>query len=272
MLQAKDITVTIGKAELLSRVTLDVCPGELTALIGANGAGKSTLLKVLCGSIEATEGKVTIDDSALGEHSSHTLARKRSVLSQSSTLDFPFTVRQVVMLGRNPHIIGRENIEDEKIIYAALCSVEAEHLMDRKFVTLSGGEQQRVHLARVLSQIWKKTENGSRYLFLDEPTNGLDVAHQHMSMQVARKFANEDTGVVAVLHDLNLAAQYADKVMILKDGNCFAYGTPNEVLREKNIEEAFGITVVITEAPMLNGVNLIVATGIAGQKSQAAKL
>lgn len=270
MLEAKNISVRIGKAELLTDVTLTVRPGELTALVGPNGAGKSTLLKVISGSITPVEGRVSVDGKALANHDDHSMAKKRAVLSQSATLDFPFSVRQVAMLGRNPHIIGKETLLDERIIKEALFSVEAEHLYDRKFVTLSGGEQQRVQLARVLSQIWDKPDNGSRYLFLDEPTNGLDIAHQHMSLQVARGFADNDTGVVAVLHDLNLASQYADKVMILNEGECFAYGSPKEVFTAGNIEEAFGVTVAIIDDPTESGRDLIVPTGISGRKTKTA--
>lgn len=270
MLRAADITVKIGKATLVSEVSLEIKPGEFTALVGPNGAGKSTLLKVMSGSLAQTSGSVSLDGEDLKDQSYHALARKRAVLSQNTKLDFPFTAKQVTMLGRNPHVNGRETPIDDKIVNEALKAVEADHLADRKFVTLSGGEQQRVHLARVMAQIWEQPSGHNRYLFLDEPTNGLDIAHQHMSLQIAKEFASRSTGVVAVLHDLNLASQYADNIMILEKGKCFAFGDPEEVLTEENIEKAFGVTVLITRSPSVNGKTMIVATGIANKKSITA--
>lgn len=268
MLKAEKVTVKIGKATLLTDVSINVRPGEFVALVGPNGAGKSTLLKAISGSMEPTSGSVAIDGIDIKGQDCNALARRRAVLSQNTTLDFPFTAKQVAMLGRNPHLNRRETAADDKIVDDALRAVEADHLADRKFVTLSGGEQQRVHLARVMSQIWEVQPDKDRYLFLDEPTNGLDIAHQHMSLDVAKQFAAEETGVVAVLHDLNLASQYADKIMILKEGKCFAYGEPKDVLTEENIEAAFGVTVLITRSPSVNGETIIVATGIANKKSR----
>lgn len=191
----------------------------------------------------------------LHEWNYHNLARKRAVLSQKTTLNFPFTALEVTLLGRNPHIIGTESEKDLKIAYQALELVEAAHLAEQPFPTLSGGEQQRVQLARVLAQIWDDAGDG-RYLLLDEPTSSLDLAHQHLTLKIARQLARENTGVLVVLHDLNLAAHYADKIYLMKNGEIFRTGTPSDVLTADNIKSVFDFDVSILEHA---GLPLVVA-------------
>ena len=186
-------------------------------------------------------------------------------------MNFPFTVEEVALLGRNPHICGSESKKDLEIVKNALELVEAEHLMKQSFPTLSGGEQQRVHLARVLAQIWEKPESGQRYLLLDEPTSSLDLAHQHLTLQTACKFAEKGTAVLMVLHDLNLAAQYADKVMILQKGENTAFGSPQEVLTKEIIREVFGIEVYITKHETKPNLPLIIPTGIYKNENKVFK-
>lgn len=247
MFEAKNISVQFSARKILGDVSLRINPGETVALLGANGAGKSTLLKTLCGDVKLKSGEVVLENRLLQNWDYHELAGKRAVLSQHSTLAFPFTAREVALLGRNPHVRGRESKKDLEIVAAALKSVEAAHLAEQSFPTLSGGEQQRVHLARVLAQIWERRENEARYLFLDEPTSSLDLAHQHLILQIARKLSRENAGVIVVLHDLNLAANYADRIYLLKDGKNFRSGTPAEILTAPNIKAAFDFDVSILE-------------------------
>lgn len=271
MFEAKNISVAIGAKNILNDVSLELNVNETIALLGANGAGKSTLLKALCGDVKLTKGEISLEKRQLKDWSYHELARKRAVLSQHTNLSFPFTVQEVVLLGRNPHIRGTESKKDLEIVNQALRLVEAEHLVSQSFPTLSGGEQQRVHLARVLAQIWEKPNNSTRYLLLDEPISSLDLAHQHLTLQTARQFANEGTAVLMVLHDLNLAAQYSDKVMILQNGRKIAFDTPKKVLTKELIREVFGVEVFITRHPQRDDLPLIVPIGQAAKSEMALK-
>lgn len=177
-------------------------------------------------------------------------AQVRAVMPQDSTLSFPFTVLEVVLMGRTPHLKGAESLRDYQIARAALEAVDARHLEERLYPTLSGGERQRVQLARVLAQIWEETTE-DRYLRLDEPTSNLDLSHQHSTLSVARHFAHQGVGVLVVLHDLNLAAQYADCVLMLNKGKIINYGTPAEVFTRELIRETFGLQVMVGKHPTM---------------------
>ncbi len=152
-------------------------------------------------------------------------------------------------MGRAPHVSGAESEKDYKIARAALAEVDALDLEDRIYPTLSGGERQRVHLARVLAQIWESSEDGKRYLLLDEPTSNLDLTHQHGTLKIARKFARAGAAVLIILHDLNLAAQYADKVLILKNGTVRAFDTPEKVFTPETIRQTFEVSVSVVKHP-----------------------
>lgn len=261
MFEAKNITVQYGSRKILDDVSLELKSGEVIALIGANGAGKSTLLKTFCGDIKPNVGQILLENRPLKCFHYHELARRRAVLSQNSELNFPFTAQEVALLGRNPHIRGSESQRDLAIVKEALELVEAKHLSDQIYLTLSGGEKQRVQMARVLSQIWEKPKDSARYLFLDEPTSSLDLSHQHLTLQTARKFAENETAVLVVLHDLNLAAQYADKILILNNGRKYAFDTPKNVLTSDIIREIFEIETYITHHARFYEMPLIVPIG-----------
>jgi iron complex transport system ATP-binding protein len=248
MFSSQHITVCIGEKKILDDVSLEINAGEVIALVGANGAGKSTLLKAMCSDVKCAGGEIRLDDRRLSDWNHQELARKRSVLSQNTTLNFPFTAREVALLGRNPHVRRRESYRDWEIVDEALASVEAAHLAEQSFPTLSGGEQQRVHMARILAQIWDQPKTGAaRYLLLDEPVSNLDLTHQHLTLQVARRFSRESTGVLIVLHDLNLAANYADRICLMKNGRIIESGTPTETLTTANIKTIFNFDVSILE-------------------------
>jgi iron complex transport system ATP-binding protein len=279
LIEARDIRVRVGRKELLEGVSLAVRPGEVVAVVGPNGAGKSTLRRALCGDVDLSGGEVLMCGRALAEWTALERARVRAVMPQDSALSFPFTVLEVALMGRLPHLRGAEGRRDYEVAYEALEAVEARHLAERLYPTLSGGEKQRVQLARVLAQIWEpptrgdgKNESdgehkherkgehghegghehkrqGERFLLLDEPTSNLDLAHQHGTLAVARRFAREGVGVLVVLHDLNLAAQYGDRVLMLKDGRVAHCGRPREVLTREAIREVFGVESVVTDHP-----------------------
>jgi len=244
--------VRIGAKELLAGVSLELRAGELVAVVGPNGAGKSTLRRVLCGDAEPGDGAVWMNGRPLAAWSLIERARVRAVLPQDSTLNFPFTAFEVVLMGRTPHVRGAESAHDYEIARAALAATEAGHLTERLYPTLSGGERQRVQLARVLAQIWEPPADGARYLLLDEPTSNLDLAHQHSTLAIARRFARAGVGVLVIVHDLNLAAQYADRILMLKDGRVVAAGPPAEVLTQAAIRATFDMPVLITRHPALD--------------------
>ncbi|QQS43092.1 MAG: heme ABC transporter ATP-binding protein [Acidobacteriota bacterium] len=253
-----------GSAELLNGISLNVGSGEVLSVIGPNGAGKTTLLKILAGERRRSAGKLRIGGRHIEDWERSEISKVRAVLPQNSSLSFPFKVREVAMLGRGPHIRFSETRRDREIVGLALEKVGIGRLSERCFTTLSGGERQRTQLARVLAQIWERPENGERFLLLDEPTEGLDISHQHTVLETARELASEGTAVVAVLHDLNLAAQYCDKILVLKEGKQVALGSPKEVLRTGTIRDVYGIEAHISAHPKLRDIPLVVPIGAAG--------
>lgn len=250
MLSAASASVRIGGATLLSEVSLDVRPGEVVVILGPNGAGKSTLLRLFAGERAPDGGRIALNGRGLRDWPKKEAARVRAVLPQSSPLSFPFLVREVVMIGRTPHINGAETDHDRQIVADAMTKADVTHLADRSYPTLSGGERQRVHLARVLAQIAEPAPDGSsRYLLLDEPTSNLDVRHQHLAMRVARRLAGDGVGVAAVLHDFNLAGMYADRIAVLSSGRLVCAGRPADVIEPGMIDMVFGLRVIVTDHP-----------------------
>lgn len=247
MIQLQNIGYSIEGTSLLREIALEVRPGEVVAVVGANGAGKTTLMRVLAGELRPDGGSAVFDGSPLGAIPVGELAQRRAILPQYSTLSFGFSALEVVLLGRTPHATGQE--DDLGIAMQAMRAVGVDHLAARLYPTLSGGEQQRVHLARALTQIWEPSEQGHRYLFLDEPTASLDLAHQHQVLRVARECARAGIGVLTVLHDLNLASQHADRIAVLRKGVLAAEGSPDEVLTPEIIHRAFDISVMVTRHP-----------------------
>jgi iron complex transport system ATP-binding protein len=241
-LRGVQLAYSAGGRVLLRGVDVEVQPGQLLAILGPNGAGKSTLLRLLAREWRPASGQLTLNGRDLAGWEAQALAHQRAVLPQSEALRFAFTVTQVVALGRLPcrqHAAARE----AEIIDAALRLTDALHLRERLYPTLSGGERQRVQLARVLVQIWEEADAGARYLLLDEPTAALDLKHQHDCLRVARRFAAQGLGVAAVLHDPNLALQYADAVLLLRDGRVVAAGPPAAVMTREHLSQVYEVDV-----------------------------
>jgi iron complex transport system ATP-binding protein len=252
MLTAKNITFSVGQKRLIEDISVSFAPGKLHLIIGPNGAGKSTLIKVLARLLRPQTGSVQYGGSDVREAREADLAKHRAVLSQAIEVAFPLTVREVVMMGRYPHFGGRPGPADETIVDEVMSHFDVTEFSTRDYQTLSGGERQRVNFARVLAQLWSdanenQTNNGSlpsttRYLFLDEPLTFLDIRHQIDFMKKVRQFANApDVVVVGVVHDLNLAARFADQIVMLNHGRFVAGGNPSEVLTADLIREAFGV-------------------------------
>jgi len=228
----------VGDARILTDVSIDVRYGRLLALVGPNGAGKSTLLGMLAGDVEPTAGDVLLHGRPIGAWPPKQRARRRAVLLQSNQLVFPFTAQQVVEMGRAPWIGTEEASGDEDAIAHAIEATDSGHLLPRAFPTLSGGEKARVSLARVLAQ-------RTPIVLLDEPTAALDLRHQEDVLRIARDLARSGAAVVVVLHDLSLAAAYADEVTILDDGCVVAGGIPDDVFTAERVEAVYGVAVRI---------------------------
>lgn len=258
MLSAVDLHFARQGNAILRGVDLTLAPAQVTALIGPNGAGKSTLLHLLSGALTADSGTVALDGRPLADWPRASLARRRAVLPQSSELTFPFRVLEVVLMGRSAHV-GRSSLaHDLEVAEAALREVDAAHLAERVYPTLSGGERQRVQLARVMAQIWPEAgDDQPRTLLLDEPTNNLDLTHQHRLLTFARRLAEQGVAVLAVLHDPNLAALYADRIVLLAEGRVQSAGTVDSVLTAPQIERAFKLKVAIQRHPTRNCPQLI---------------
>ncbi|HEY0199400.1 MAG TPA: heme ABC transporter ATP-binding protein [Rhodanobacter sp.] len=228
-LAAHGLHLERGGRCVLQDVSLCAKPGRLLVLAGPNGAGKSSLLGALAGLLPPSLGKVTLDGRRLSGWSPVDLARRRAMLSQKVQLGFAFRVDEVVLLGRSPHATGHASAEDRRIVDAALHAAHAWELRERRYPELSGGEQQRVQLARVLAQVWERGP-APAWLLLDEPEAGLDIAHQHFVLRHAQRLSRQGYGVIAVLHDLNLAVRYADDVALLVRGRLLRHGSPAHAL------------------------------------------
>lgn len=257
MIKVNNVSYSVGRKEILSDVSFAARPGEIIAIIGANGAGKSTLLKLLCNEMLPSTGQIQLNGKDLDDYPIKELARKRSVLTQHNTISLSFTVKELVLMGRYPHFEGQPTEHDMQMVIEAMRATGITMMAGRTYETLSGGEQQRVQLARVIAQI-QDVPNG--WLFLDEPTNGLDILHQQQLLIQARDMADRGYGVICILHDINLAAAYADQIMILKRGKVQALGTPKEVVTCENLHDAFGIEVQLMKNENFN-CPLVITTG-----------
>lgn len=271
MLQAINLTLRAGAKTLLDGVTLALRPGEVLAVAGPNGAGKSSLLRAISGELAPFAGRVLMNGRPLAEWPPQRAALLRGVLPQSAGLAFRFTVRDVALMGRSPQRKTHSAAQNRAIAEQALAMTDTGHLAERIYTTLSGGERQRVQLARVLAQIWEPQDPLHRYLLLDEPTSALDLAHQHAVLAIARRFADQQqAGVLAVLHDLNLAALYADRIALLHQGRLAAIGTPAQTLNSELIRQVFAYPVSIGSHPQIPNAPLViprrqVAPGLAAQ-------
>ena len=242
VLAAHDVHLSRGGRRVLREVSLRAQPGRLLVLIGPNGAGKSSLLGVLAGLLPPSLGRATLDGRSLTTWPPRELARRRAMLSQQVQLGFAFRVDEVVMLGRSPHGAGSARVADRQAVDAALHAVQIVHLRQRNYLELSGGERQRVQLARVLAQVWDSdADDAPAWLLLDEPEAGLDIAHQHFVLQRARLLAQQGFGVIAVLHDLNLAARYADEIALLAQGRLLRHGSPTHALEPQTLSSVYGL-------------------------------
>lgn len=247
-LTAKNIEVSIGNKKIIEDVSLKVTTGEFVGILGANGSGKSTLLKSIYKIIKAKNGTVLLDNENIWEMNQKEVAKKLAVLGQFNDNVFDITVYDMVMLARTPYktMMERNNKNDEIIVDEALKKVSMTDYKDRKFKSLSGGEQQRVILARCIAQT-------PTLLILDEPTNHLDIKYQLQCMKIVKSL---EVGVLSALHDLTIASMYCTYIYMLKNGKIVKEGKPQDVITPENVKEVYDVSCVIEKSPYHNGLNI----------------
>lgn len=253
LLTVKKLNHVYGGFQALEDVTFNLEEGDFLGLLGPNGSGKTTLIHCLCGLMNPTSGTVNLDGAKLELMDRKEIARKVSLVPQSNMIPFDFSVQEIIMMGRNPYLgrYGLEGKNDREIVHSVIKEIGIDHLAQRSARTLSGGELQKVILARALAQ-------STRLMLLDEPTVHLDVKNQIEIMELLKRF-NEERGItiLTVLHDLNLAAQYCKRLILMKQGRIIDIGSPREVLNTSNIREAYNIEVIVKEHPFTSSIYLL---------------
>jgi iron complex transport system ATP-binding protein len=240
------LKLSYGKSSVLNDVSFSVLEGEFFIIIGPNGSGKTTLVKAMSGAARPQEGEVRVFGRSLRSYSGRALARSVAVVPQVAPVEIPFTVAEVVLMGRSPHLpwLGLERRKDLEMAEQAMRFTHVTHLAGRKLDHLSAGERQRVLIARAICQ-------QPRIIMLDEPTSALDLAHQVQIMDLLEQLRNDEgVTVVMVSHDLNLAALYADRLLLMKEGRAVALGEPNSVLTFETLEQAYGCVLLVDENPL----------------------
>lgn len=250
MLDVENLSVSLGSKRILHDVDMQAPAGAVTAIIGPNGSGKTTLLRAVAGDI-GYSGRASINGVDIASARPWDLAGMRAVLPQSASLSFPFTVREIVRLGLHAGTEALTHAHGGLDLPArALAAVDLAGFEGRFYQELSGGEQQRVQLARVLCQVWEPVADGvPRYLFLDEPVSSLDIKHQIQIMGIARDYAAAGGGVLAIMHDLNLTAMFADHVIMLSRGRVHAAGRAGEVITSETVSAVYECALTVGKAP-----------------------
>ncbi len=248
MLEIKGLTYNIGHKKLLDNISTEVNQGEIVVIIGANGAGKTTLLKHISGEIESSE-QVIFKNKTIEQWAYQEKAKHMAVFSQHNAEVIPLPVEEIVLMGRYPYFDNYPTEQDLKIVHKNIEKTDITTFKNQPYDTLSGGEKQRTHLARVFSQL---DNNGvqQKLLLLDEPFNNLDVYHQYKIMNRVREFVKNNNTAIIVLHDLNVAGQFADSIILLKNGKLLGKGTPEEILTKTYIEQAYDFPCEIIENPV----------------------
>lgn len=242
------VSLDLGGKSIIDAVDLTIRAGQLTVVIGPNGAGKSTLLKLIAGDYKPSRGEARFDGIRLEDWAVDALAQRRAVMPQSGEIAFPFTVLEVVRMGSMAYRCNQQLANERALM--ALARVNMEAFAQRSFQALSGGEQQRVQLARTLCQVWSPvTDEGPGFLLLDEPISNLDIRHQIEILHLAKTYSKQGGGCLAVLHDLNIAAMFADRLLVMKAGQLVSDGTPEETLSDQLMIETFGVPLKVNHLP-----------------------
>jgi iron complex transport system ATP-binding protein len=244
-LRLENVDVRYDNMPILKDICLEVSDGEFIGIIGANGSGKTTLIRTIAKALKPTKGVILLNDMEISKIKLRELMKILAVVPQDTQINFDLNIEDVVLMGRTPHL-SRFQVETQKdleIVYDAIKLVRCEHIIGRNIKEVSGGERQKVIIARALAQ-------QPRILLLDEPTSHLDINHQIEIMSLLKKLAEGGLIVIAVVHDLNLASQFCSKILMMKDGRIFAFGEPKDVLTPENIKEVFGIDVIVRKHPI----------------------
>lgn len=247
MLKIKDLNVSYGQNQVLEKIGLSADKGEFIGIIGPNGSGKTTLLKTITKVLKPTSGTIMIYGKNIEEMGSNEIAKNVAVVSQVVSINFEFTVKDIVLMGRNPYIKNSESVEDINIATDMMKKTNILHLKNRLITRLSGGELQRAIIARALTQT-------PTILLLDEPTSHLDITNQIDILNLVKKASTKGMLVIAVMHDLNLAAYYCNKICLLRDGCLISTGTPRQVLTPSNIEVAFNLPIEVMHNNRTNSI------------------
>ncbi len=247
---ADNIHFSVGRKKILQGISFTAEPGRVLGILGQNGAGKSTLLNCMAGVLKGYTGNIYMNDLLMNSMPIQQLAKHRAVLSQHHSITQLFTCRDIVMMGRYPHFSAKPSRYDEEAVHQAMHEMQVLEMADRYYVQLSGGEQQRVQMARVIAQLQHKEDISEYYsrsgiLLLDEPISNMDILFQHHSLKMARKLAHEGLTVIVILHDLNLAAQYCDELLLMHAGAIIEQGRVQQVLTPENIHTAYNIRVKV---------------------------
>lgn len=245
MISIENLTYKIKGKTLVDQVSARFESGKMHLILGPNGAGKSTLIKLISGELKPNSGNIAFDGKNLQDIALLERAKHRAVLSQNLELSFPLTAREVVEMGRYPHFDGKPNHEDIQICEEAMNLFSIQELSQRNYLTLSGGEKQRVQFARVFAQVWNQEDGKPRLLLLDEPLTFLDIFYQYDLMNKVKEFmkSNPDLTVIGVVHNLAIAAKYADQIMLLKNSKIHDFGIPEKVMNPNNIYQVFQVKV-----------------------------
>ncbi|WP_339273938.1 ABC transporter ATP-binding protein [Paenibacillus sp. FSL W8-0426] len=247
-LNVENVSISVLNTDIIRNISLQVNGKQFVGLIGPNGCGKSTLLKSIYKVIKPQQGSVFLDDMDILKSSPKAVSRHMGVVGQFNELSFDFTVREMVMMGRTPHkrLLETDNDQDYEIVEQALAKVNLTGHADRNYISLSGGEKQRVVLARVLAQ-------QPEFLILDEPTNHLDIKYQLQILNTVRELG---IGILAALHDLELAAEYCDYLYVVKKGQIVVHGKPTDILTREMIGEVFDVDCEIYQNPVTGGLGI----------------
>lgn len=247
MLEVNQLNISISGRKLLQNTSFSILPGELFVIIGPNGAGKSTLLKALTQEITYC-GEIRFQQKTIKKWTTAKLAKTRAKFSQHHQQDIPLPVNEVVMMGRYPYFASRPGITDLKVVSQSLKLTQMSHFKDKSYNQLSGGEKQRIHLSRIFAQL--TNEFPEKLMLLDEPLNNLDVYYQHKVLEAVKGFVKKGNMAAIVMHDLNLAAQFADRILLLKEGKMVKYGKPKEVLTSKTICDVYDFPCKVMTHPL----------------------
>jgi len=250
--RCESIDINLNKREILKNISIEVKENEILSIIGPNGAGKSTLLKSLAGDINPTNGNIFYDEININQIDIQERAFTRSVMSQVQPIAFDFSVKEIVEMGWIDRGESKYADQFDDAVQEVILKCGVKDLIDRNFNTLSGGEQRRIHFARTLLQLWRPSNSSDpKYLFLDEPTANLDLTYEIKLLNIVKDVAQEGAGVILVLHDLNLAAKFSDKVAILKDGLLIDIGLPKDILKSTLLSDIYEIKVEVKNDPLL---------------------